>query len=68
VRDNGRGFDARQVRESRAALPLPGERAGRAQGGLGIASMRERLRAHSGELALESAPGHGTHVEVRLPR
>ena len=64
VRDNGRGFDARQVRQT-GAVPVVG---GRAQAGLGIASMRERLRAHSGELALESAPGHGTHVEVRLPR
>jgi signal transduction histidine kinase len=62
VRDDGRGFDARR------AIAEAASGADRARGGLGIASMRERLRAHSGELALESAPGHGTHVDVRMPR
>ena len=62
VRDDGRGFDARR------AIAEAASGADRARGGLGIASMRERLRAHSGELALESAPGLGTHVDVRMPR
>lgn len=61
VRDDGRGFDARREMRDRSARET-------AVGGLGIPSMRERLRAHSGELTLESAPGLGTHVEVRLPR
>jgi two-component system NarL family sensor kinase len=65
VRDNGRGFDARRAIGESGAAGAGGDRS---RGGLGIASMRERLRAHSGELQLESAPGHGTHVEVRLPR
>lgn len=64
VHDDGRGFDARRA----VAESLDSAGADRARGGLGISSMRERLRAHSGELALESAPGHGTHVDVRMPR
>jgi signal transduction histidine kinase len=59
VRDDGRGFDARSAVASAGT---------RRQGGLGIPSMRERLRAHSGELAIESAPGLGTRLEVRMPR
>ena len=71
VRDDGRGFDARRAvvdRSSREIALLEGTARDRARGGLGIPSMHERVRAHSGELALESAPGQGTHVEVRLPR
>lgn len=58
VRDNGRGFDAR--RSVRAT--------DRREGGLGLASMRDRIRAMSGRLVVESAPGLGTTVEAGLPR
>jgi len=37
------------------------------RGGLGLISMRERLRLVSGELSIESAPGHGTTVFARIP-
>ncbi|WP_423232934.1 sensor histidine kinase [Aminirod propionatiphilus] len=40
------------------------------QAGLGIANVRERLQLHFGDdvvVAMESAPGRGTTVEVRLP-
>jgi len=58
VRDNGRGFDARRsVRETE-----------RREGGLGLASMRDRIRAMSGRLVVESAPGLGTTVDAGLPR
>lgn len=58
VRDNGRGFDARRtVRETE-----------RREGGLGLGSMRDRIRAMSGRLVVESAPGLGTTVEAGLPR
>ena len=36
-------------------------------GGFGLTSMRERAAAIGAELAVESAPGSGTRVEVRLP-
>ena len=53
IADNGVGCDADHL-----------------QSGLGIANVRERLQLHFGEdvvVAMESAPGRGTTVEVRLP-
>jgi len=35
--------------------------------GLGLISMRERLRLLSGELAITSQPACGTHLDVRVP-
>jgi signal transduction histidine kinase len=53
VRDDGRGFDpeARAVRSRR----------------LGLTSMHERAASLGGALAVVSAPGRGTTVELRLP-
>lgn len=53
IADDGRGFDA-----DSAAAPQ----------GVGIASMRERLRAVGGTLAIDSTPAHGTRVEAYAPR
>jgi len=47
VRDSGVGFDWHQAMNGR---------------GLGLVSMRERLRLVSGELSIQSAPGRGTTV------
>jgi signal transduction histidine kinase len=52
VRDTGQGFD-------------PAEAAG--QGGLGLVSMRERLRLLAGELTVESQPGGGTRLLAFVP-
>jgi signal transduction histidine kinase len=38
-----------------------------ARGGLGLISMRERLRLVGGHLTLESKPSHGTRILVRVP-
>lgn len=35
--------------------------------GLGLVSMRERLRLVEGELAIGSQPGRGTRIDVRIP-
>jgi len=53
VRDQGVGF-----------LPPPQGVAGR---GLGLTSMRERARLLGGMCTIESEPGEGTRVRVRLP-
>jgi signal transduction histidine kinase len=39
-----------------------------ASGGLGIVSMRQRLRTIGGSLTITTAPGQGTKVQARLPR
>ena len=41
----------------------PGQQSGR----LGLLGMRERAIAAGGEFTVHSAPGHGTHIDVRLP-
>jgi signal transduction histidine kinase len=51
VRDNGRGF--------KPAGPFPGH--------LGLRSMHERVTRMGGTLAIESVPGQGTCVGVRIP-
>jgi PAS domain S-box-containing protein len=52
VCDMGNGFDSALV-------------AG--QGGLGLVSMRERLRLVEGELTIDSRPAAGTRLEARVP-
>jgi signal transduction histidine kinase len=54
VEDSGRGFDVERVQHA---------------GGLGLLSMRERVRLLGGTIGIHSEPGHGTRVEltVRLP-
>jgi signal transduction histidine kinase len=55
VQDDGRGFDP-----ARPVAARPG-------GGLGLAAMRERVKALGGSLSIESAPGEGATVAVQLP-
>ena len=51
MEDNGQGFD-------------PG---GSFPGQLGLRSMRERVARYGGTVQIESAPGQGTAVCVRIP-
>ena len=52
VRDTGRGFDPASVARD---------------GGLGLTSMRERLKLVAGELLIESQPALGTTIVARVP-
>jgi signal transduction histidine kinase len=52
IADDGRGFDREAARRT---------------GGLGLASMEERLRLVGGTFAIVSAPGNGTQVEATVP-
>ena len=52
VSDEGRGFDTDAAAET---------------GRLGLRSMEARVRELGGDLTIESTPGSGTRVEVRLP-
>ncbi|MCO6456692.1 MAG: GAF domain-containing sensor histidine kinase [Pirellulaceae bacterium] len=52
IQDWGAGFDPRTVHHGP---------------GLGLSSMAERVKLVQGKLAVRSAPGEGTTIEVRLP-
>jgi len=52
IEDSGNGFELSQALN---------------KGGLGIISMRERVRLVSGKFAIRSAPGQGTTVETFVP-
>ncbi len=65
VTDNGQGMDA----ETLLRLGV-GEAPDKASSGYGLRSVRERIRLVYGErysLSIESAPGEGTRVTVRIP-
>jgi signal transduction histidine kinase len=53
ISDSGRGFDVESVK---------------GVAGLGLISMRERLRLVGGHLSIESEPSHGTRIRVRVPQ
>jgi PAS domain S-box-containing protein len=55
VEDDGRGFD------------ITNERDRISRGGMGLAGMQERAASIGGELELESSPGKGTTLFVRIP-
>jgi signal transduction histidine kinase len=52
IADNGRGFEASPGQPART---------------LGLVGMRERARALSGQLQIDSAPGRGTTVTITIP-
>jgi signal transduction histidine kinase len=51
IADYGVGFDVRQQETS----------------GLGLVSMQERVSLAKGRLAIDTAPGQGTRISVRIP-
>ncbi len=52
VEDDGAGFDPELLRKKE---------------GLGLASMEERMRLVDGRFLIESEPGQGTLVRVKVP-
>src|SRR5207245_2824186 len=55
VRDDGLGFDSSLIHMATGRK------------GLGLIAMRERVSAIGGTLRIESRPGHGTELSIRLP-
>jgi signal transduction histidine kinase len=55
VEDDGEGFDPDEVGKATPSW------------GVGLRSMRERAEMLGGELRVDSKPGGGTKVEVRVP-
>jgi PAS domain S-box-containing protein len=52
VRDDGHGFDPSRPRKP---------------GSFGLVGLRERVHLVDGRIAIESAPGQGTRIDVRIP-
>ncbi len=52
IEDNGIGFDTRAIR---------------ARGGMGLASMEERVRVVGGKVQIETQPGAGARISIRIP-
>ena len=52
VRDDGRGFDPTDPRKPNS---------------FGLVGLRERAQLVDGEIRIDSAPGRGTSIEVRIP-
>lgn len=55
IRDDGAGFEAHVVRSPHGRK------------GLGLVAMQERLSAIGGTLEIDSSPGQGTEISIRLP-
>lgn len=66
VYDDGAGFDSDES-SSGPGAGVAGVGANEDGRGFGLRSLRERVGALGGSLAVESAPGEGTVVAVRLP-
>jgi PAS domain S-box-containing protein len=62
VKDDGRGFEPREGPDE----ARPGQGDGASDEGVGLGSMRERVELLGGRLSLDSDPGSGTVVEVRV--
>ena len=56
VEDDGKGFDVATVLQTYAK-----------RGSLGLLQMRESARLIGAQLSLDSSPGHGTRVRLRIP-
>ena len=56
VEDDGKGFEP-------SSVPPPRN----SKRGLGLLGMRERVEVFGGTLAVDSAPGQGTHVRIEIP-
>jgi signal transduction histidine kinase len=67
VSDDGKGFDvalrATPHRSVRSGAVVPEHR----RESLGMINMRERVQALGGTFEVQSTPGHGTRVELKVP-
>ena len=61
--DDGVGFDPQEAAEARTAVGA--ERP--AGTGVGLGALRDRVAAQGGQLHVESSPGAGTAVSIRVP-
>ncbi len=70
VRDTGCGMPPevlRKIFEPHFSTKSGPDETGKGGSGLGLCSCREIIEAHRGRIRVESAPGRGTAITVRLP-
>ncbi len=70
VRDTGCGMTPevlRRIFEPRFSTKAGPDETGKGGSGLGLTACREIIEAHRGRIRVESAPGKGTAITVRLP-
>jgi hypothetical protein len=66
IEDNGKGFDLAAAEKGLRGGPYPGGGAPR-RPSLGLIGMKERAALVGGEFAVDSQPGKGTTLRVRIP-
>jgi signal transduction histidine kinase len=70
VRDTGSGMTPevmRRIFEPHFTTKAGPDETGKGGSGMGLASCREIVEAHRGRIRVESAPGRGTAMTIRLP-
>lgn len=70
VRDTGCGMPSevmRRIFEPHFTTKAGPDATGKGGSGLGLAACREIVEAHRGRIRVESAPGRGTAITIRLP-
>ena len=70
VRDTGCGMSQevlRRIFEPHFSTKSGPDETGKGGSGLGLSACREIVEAHRGRIRVESAPGKGTAITVRLP-
>ena len=70
VRDTGCGMTPdvlRRIFEPHFSTKAGPDETGKGGSGLGLTACREIVEAHRGRIRVESAPGKGTAITVRLP-
>lgn len=71
VKDNGRGMTQAELGALRASIESPLEEwPGQGRHGMGVKNVHERIRIYFGRrygLDIESAPGEGTSIIIRIP-
>ncbi|HMP73062.1 MAG TPA: ATP-binding protein [Kiritimatiellia bacterium] len=62
VSDSGPGFSSQP-----STSPLPPDNPADTRSGLGLNIVREIVRAHDGDIEIQSIPGHGATIGIRIP-
>ena len=68
VQDAGRGFSTEQISRIGAYMQFERKMQDEQGFGLGLAIARKLVELHGGELQIDSQPGRGSTVTVKLPR